>query len=351
MKSFDIEKFPEFDKHKEIKFFSDDKAGLKSFVAIHNDNLGPATGGTRIWPYISVDEAIRDVLKLSRAMTYKCAIAGLKFGGGKGVIIGDPKKDKNPTLLKTYARLITEYFGSRFTTGTDVGLTDEDVKLMRRESPYFLGVIAEDKLNGSKMASLGVFYSIQGVLEVATGSGEIKGKSFAIKGLGKTGMELARLLTEKGAKIFAAEIDKEKINEAVRNFPGIKIVDEKLIYKQEVDVYCPCALGGDLNEKTVGELKCRFVVGTANNQLSANEIGDMLWQRKITYGPDFVVNAGALINVVDELEPGGYQKERVLNRVTALKDRIKSIIILAEKENKPSQRIACQMAEEIFLKK
>lgn len=272
----------------------------------------------------------------------------IKLGGGKGVIIGDPKKDKDPNLLKNYARLVKEYYGPRFTTGTDLGLTDEDVKLMKEESPYILGVMREGKLNTSKMASLGVLYSIQGVLEEISDTSEIKGKTFAIKGLGKTGMELARLLTEGGAEIFAAEIDKDKIEEAKRNFPNIKIVDEKLIHRQEVDFFCPCAFGGDLNEKTVGELRCKFIAGTANNQLSSDEMADILWKKGIIYAPDFVINVGALINIVDEMEPGGYQKERVLNRIAELKDRIKGIIARAKKENESPHKLACRMAEEKF---
>lgn len=349
--NFNFASFPEFDNHKEVKFFSDKKSGLKAFVAIHNDNLGSATGGTRMWAYSSLDDAIRDALNLSRAMTYKCALSGVKFGGGKGVIIGDSKKDKNPILLKSYARSLKEYFGPKFSTGTDVGLTDEDVKLMKEENPFMVGVLTGNKLSTSKMASLGVFYSIQGSLEEITGSRETKGKSFAIKGLGKTGIELARLLREQGAEIVATELDKEKLEYVKEHFPEIKLVSENEIHKQEVDVYCPCALGGDLNETTIEELKCKFIVGVANNQLATEEMGDALWQKGIIYAPDYVINAGGLINVVDELEPGGYNKERVLARVAGLKETVKNILARAKTENQSPHRIADKIAQEIFLKK
>lgn len=349
--NLEIEKLPEFDNHKSVTFFHDKPSGLKAFVVIHNDNLGAAIGGTRMWAYATTIEGLQDALNLSRAMTYKCAMAGVRFGGGKGVIIGNPSTEKTTNLLTAYAAKVKDYFGPRFRTGTDVGLTDDDVKMMSAANPFLVGVMEGDKLSTSHMATLGVFYSIKGCFEEANGGDGLSGKRFAIKGLGKTGMELLRLLTEEGAEVVAAEIDTDKVKYAKKHFPKVKIVKPEVIHKQKVDMYCPCALGGDLNKKTIKELDCKFVVGTANNQLSDNEIGDKLWKMGIIYAPDYVANGGGLINVADELEPDGYRKERVLARVRAIKETIQRIISRSKKSNQTTHRIADRMAEEIFLGK
>lgn len=349
MNGLEIEKLPEFDNHKLVTFFSDQKSRLRAFVAVHNDNLGPGTGGTRMWVYPSEVEALRDALNLSKAMTYKCALAGVPFGGSKGVIMGDPHRDKTPELLLAYAKSMNSLGG--VTTGTDVGLDDNDIKIMRKVSNYILGVPGGNKLSTSTMATLGAYSSLLGALEEVWGkNAELAGKKFAIKGLGKTGMELVRLLIEQGAVVFAAEIDREKIKQAQKKYPKIKIVSPAQIHKQKVDMYCPCALGSDLNAHSVQELNCQVVVGTANNQLASSDIGDWLYKNSILYIPDYVANAGGLINVVDELDPSGYNKERVLKRVVGVKNTVKKIIARSHKEKQPTHRIADRMAEEIFKK-
>ena len=349
MYSLEIEKLPEFDNHKFVTFLSDKKSGLRAFVAVHNDNLGPATGGTRMWVYPSETDALRDALALSRAMTYKCALAGVPYGGSKGVIIGDPHRDKTPQLLIAYAEAFNSLNG--VTTGTDVGLTDEDVTLMRQHSKFILGAPNGDKLSTSAMATLGVFSGIEGCLESLYDSADMTGKKFAIKGLGKTGMELLKLLYERGAHVIAAEIDKEKIEYAKEHYPRLILVSPAVIHKQKVDGYCPCALRGDLNPKSVKELNCQFIIGTENNQLTAGEIGDWLHKSGILYIPDYVANAGGLIAVVDELEKSGYSKERVLKRVKGIKETVKKIILDAKNEHQATNRIADRLAKEIFTKK
>ncbi len=349
MQSLEIEKLPEFDDHKLVTFFADKESGLRAFVAIHNDNLGPATGGTRMWVYPSETDALRDALNLSRAMTYKCALAGVPYGGSKGVIIGDPHRDKTPAILAAYARSI-DTLGS-LTTGTDVGLTDEDVAYMRRFSKRILGVQSGDHLSTSAMATLGVFSSILGAAEELWGSDDLTGKTFAVKGLGKTGEGLAALLLTYGAKVVAAEIDNAKIKEVLKRYPKIKIVAPTEIHRQKVDIYSPCALGGDLNSTSVQELKCTAIVGTANNQLSSPDVGSWLYRNGILYVPDYVANAGGLINVVDELEAGGYKKARVLERVTNIKKTVKKIFTRAKKARSSTNGIADRMAEEIFTKR
>lgn len=348
MTQADIEKLPEFDNHKLVKSVFDEESGLRAVMAVHNENLGPGTGGTRMWVYVSEIDAVRDALNLSRAMTYKCALAGVPFGGSKGVIMGDSKKDKNEKLLTAYAEFINTLGG--VTTGTDVGLNDQDVEIMRKTSKYILGAPAEGKLSTSLMATMGVFHSILGAAEEIWGSDDLSGRTFAVKGLGKTGAELVRLLTERGGKIVAAEIDKEKIETIRKKYPSLIIVDESIIHKEAVDIYCPCALGGDLNEKNVKELRCQAIVGTANNQLASDIIGDWLHEHGFLYIPDYVANAGGLINVVDELETGGYRKERVLERVAGIRVTVKKIIAGIDKFKRSTNRIADKMAEDVFLR-
>lgn len=348
MNGINIEELPEFDNHKVVTFFSDAKSGLRAFVAVHNENLGPGTGGTRMWVYPSETDALRDALNLSRAMTYKCALAGVPYGGSKGVIMGDPHKDKTKKLLLAYANSINSLGG--VTTGTDVGLDDNDIKIMHQASKYILGVPNGNKLSTSTMATLGVFSSIQSTAEKLWGNTNLAGKRFAVKGLGKTGLELVHHLNEEGAIVIVAEIDKEKVALAREQFPGIKIVSPTEIHKEKVDIYAPCALGGDLNAKSITELNCQAIVGTANNQLASPDIGDWLYKNSILYIPDYIANAGGLINVVDELEPQGYRKERVVERVKGIKHTVKKIIDRAEKEKKPTHRVADLMAEEIFKK-
>ena len=229
-----------------------------------------------------------------------------------------------------------------------MGITDEEVKMMSKENPYLVGVMNDDKLSTGKMAALGVFYGIQGALEEETGSPAINGKSFAIKGLGKTGMELARLLLEGGGKVIAADVDKIKIGYAEKHYPEIKIVSAETIHSEKVDVYSPCALGCEFDEKRIEELQCSIIAGAANNQLALPEIGDELWKKGIIYVPDYVINSGGLINVADELEPDGYHRERVLARVRAIKQTVERIIERAKKQNQSTHRIADQIAEEIF---
>lgn len=350
-KTFRVEGLPEFDNHTMVSFFYDRPSGLRAVVAIHSDALGPATGGTRMWPYRTEIEAVRDVLNLSRAMTYKCALAGISYGGGKAVIIGSPNGGKTPELLRAYAELTANYFGGKFRTGTDVGLTDDDVRYMSKFNKYLVGVVKGEKLSTSKVSSLGVFLSIKGCFEEMYMKSEIAGKRFAVKGLGKTGLELVRLLSLEGADIIAADINAEKAALAKQQFPGIKIVSPATIHLQRADVYCPCALGGDLNPRSVRELRCRFVVGAANNQLSSIEVGDELFRRGIIYAPDYIANAGGVINVVDELEPSGYEKQRVLTRIKAIKGTVRKIVSRSQKEKQPTARIADKMAEEILRKK
>lgn len=341
-----LKKYPEFDEHRLVMRIEDKESGLKCFIAIHNDNLGSATGGTRMYDYRSEEEALLDVLRLSRAMTYKCALAGVKFGGGKGVIIGDPKKDKSEDLLRSYARKVNE-LGGKFTTGEDVGITEDDVQLMLEESPYFNG---KRGLGGdpSPYTALGNFYAIQTAATEVFGSDDLSGKTVAVKGVGKVGSELVKLLIEEGINVYIADIDSMALDRVVVEYPHVKVVDPVEIHRLKVDIYAPCALGNEFTQKNKKEVKAKIICGSANNQLLSPDIGEWFFQNSVLYIPDYVANAGGLINVVDELEESGYQKERVLARIENIKDTVLKILELSRKRKKSLNLVADELAKQVF---
>jgi len=346
MGKMDFTKFPEFDNHELVVFAFDETSGLRSFIAIHNTVLGPAVGGTRYWHYGSEKEALRDALRLSKAMTYKCAIVGLRYGGGKGVIIANTYNPKKKKFLIAYAKKVN-FLSGHFYTGEDVGLTTEHVNILAKNSRYIIG---REHLAGnpSPWAALGVFYAIRAALEEVYGSAEMNGRKFAIKGIGKVGGTLLRLLYERGGKIVVADIDHRKTKMAKQHFPKIRVVSPNEIHRERVDVFAPCALGGDLNEETVPQLRCHIVCGGANNQLAAAEDGVRLQRAGILYVPDYVANAGGLINVVAELDPKGYSRKRVRNRVERIQKIAKKIIELSRKTKKPANEVADELAERVF---
>ncbi len=337
----------EFDNHKAVYRFEDAANNLRGFIAIHNDNLGPATGGTRMFPYANEKEALADVLKLSRAMTYKCALAGVRHGGGKAVIIGNPDKDKNEELLRSYARIINKLEGI-FTTGEDSGITEDDVQIMFEESDFFNGRrgVAGDP---SPYAALSTFYTIQVALAEITGINELFNIRIAIKGIGKVGAELLKLLVGAGAEVVIADI-KTAVTDAVKaRFPQVKVADPEVIHGEPAEVFSPCALGNDITDKNVYEISAKIICGAANNQLASPEVGDLLFKRNIFYVPDYVANAGGLINVMDERDEGGYNKKRVLHRIEHLRDTLRTIYLFSQQRREPPYRVADRLAEDIFL--
>lgn len=345
----DFKQFKEFDNHKLVIRIEDKDAGLRGFIAIHNDNLGsPAVGGTRMFPYVSEEEAIKDVLKLSRAMTYKCAMAKIPHGGAKGVIIGDPGKDKTEKLLKAYAEKINSLNG-KFYTGEDVGITQGDVNIMLGVSKYFIGRpdLAGDP---SPWASLSAFYSIQTAVNFVYKKDSLKGIKVAVKGVGKTGKELVRLLLNENAIVYASDIDKTATDEIKRKFPKVEIADNEKIRALAVDVYSPCAMGNEFSMENAASIKAKIICGTANNQLMNDEVGDWFFERNIIYIPDYVANSGGLIDVADELEQDGYRKERVLERISKVKNTVEEILNLSWKDNISPHRIADRIAKSYFNK-
>ena len=343
------EKLPEFDDHESVSVFEDKTTGLKGFIAIHNTNLGPAAGGTRYWEYSSTEAALRDVLNLSRAMTYKCALAGVSYGGGKGVIIAHSRYQKTEDLLKAYTREVNRLNG-QFYTGEDVGIDEDDVRILSQYSNFIIG---RPGIGGdpSPWAALGVFYAMQAGLNFVFGSPNVEQHTFAIKGLGKVGRELCRLLYESGGKIIVADINPEVVQLVHESFPGVQIADPSEIHRQKVQVYSPCALGGEFTDQTISELQCKIICGGANNQLASRRMGDLLHEKEIVYIPDYIANAGGLINVVSELDQEGYNREEVVDKVKQIRITTKAILEAAQKDRIPVSRVADEFAQEIFSKK
>lgn len=342
----DFRYFKQYDNHEMLIHFSDDRLGLKGAIAIHNTVLGPALGGTRLQVYASDQAAIKDVLNLSRAMSYKCALAGLPYGGGKAVIIMNPELDRQE-LLKSYASTV-EKLGGLFKTGTDVGVTDSDVIMMAHHTQHMLGVSEADRsdMSTSKMAALGVYYSIKAASSYKYGSEDLKDMTIGIKGLGKLGSELAHLVHAEGARLMVADIDAQKCNQLHSELSGITIVPVEEIQSMEMNIYAPCALGNEFGFKNISPLKCQIIAGGANNQLVSEKAGNAIFEKNILYAPDYIANSGGLIYVSDELEAGGFNKKRVLKRIGMIKDTLLSVFERSEREGIPSYLIADSIARE-----
>jgi leucine dehydrogenase len=319
---------------------------LKGFIVIHNDNLGPALGGTRIAAYKSAEEALKDALRLSHTMTYKCAIAGLPFGGGKGVIIADPKMSKKE-ILGEYAKQVDKLQG-KFYTGEDVGLEEKDVQYMLKFSPYFIGKTGQAG-DPSYFAALSTCDAIKIALDFLFKSSKIQGRKFAVKGAGKTGSFLAKLLAFAGGQVFIYDHDAKKVKQLMKTSKNIFEAKAK-IEELDVDVFCPCALGHDITVDNVDKIKAKIVAGTANNQLTSLEVADALFKRGILYIPDYIANAGGLLDVADELMPGGYSRKHVLKSIDDLQITLKKVLQISKKQNVSPLRIAHEMAEKKFLK-
>ena len=330
--------------HEEVVYGYDEVSGLRAIIAIHSTALGPALGGTRFYPYQSEQEALTDVLRLSKGMTYKAAAAGLDLGGGKAVIIGDPSSDKSERLLRAYGRIV-DSLGGRYITAEDVGTTTADVDLIRRETRWALGCsIAEGGAGDpSPVTSRGLFAAARAVSEFIWGVADLAGRRFAVQGVGKVGSALVQLLVEARAEVIVADAKEEAVKLAIENY-GVKGVDFQDIHTVDCDIYAPCALGGGLNQETIPQLNCQAIVGSANNQLAEDADADLIAERGIVYAPDFVVNAGGLINVHDELH--GYSRMRALQRVDSIYDATKAILEISRDEGINPNQAAVMRAED-----
>lgn len=320
---------------------------LVGYVAIHNTNLGPALGGTRVFQYRDSNSALSDVLKLSKAMTYKCAIAGVPFGGGKAVIILKDKDRLSSDQLKNYALKIKDLSG-QFYTGEDVGLSEAEVQLMLEHSPYFIGKTGQAG-DPSEYAALSAFLTMKTALKSFFGSDSLEGRTVSVKGVGKTGTALVNFLLNDGvSKIFIADINQDRVDSVVKLDNRISAVSKNEIMSQETDVFSPCAMGGDLNPANINLLKAKIIAGTANNQLSDPESAELIHRSGVLYVPDFLANAGGLINVADELMPGGYNKGRVINSIKNLQKTYEFILKQVSNTNQNPHVVASKFAEQKF---
>lgn len=323
-----VDVFTRMNEHEQIMFCHDPESGLKAIIAIHDTTLGPALGGCRMQPYKSVDEALEDVLRLSKGMTYKCAAADVDFGGGKAVIIGDPLKDKTPELFRAFGQFV-ESLGGRFYTGTDMGTLPEDFVHAQKETNCIVGVPEEYGGSGdsSVPTALGVIYAIQATNHVLWGSDSLGGKAYAIQGLGKVGSKVAERLLEEGADLIVTDIDQRAIDQIVAKASDsrgtVTVVEGESIYDAEADIFVPCAFGGVINDQTIDRLKGKAVVGSANNQLMDVKHGQLLREKGILFAPDYIANSGGLIQVADELY--GPNRDRVLQKTKSIYDSLLSI--------------------------
>jgi leucine dehydrogenase len=330
--------------YEEVVFFNDPPTGLRAIVAIHSTTLGPALGGTRFYPFRSGEEALTDVLRLSRGMTYKAAAAGLDLGGGKAVIVGDPKRIKTEELLRAYGRFI-ETLGGRYITAEDIGTSREDMDIIRRETRYVTGVAPELGGSGdpSPVTAYGVFLGMRACAEEAWQEHSLKGRRVAVQGVGKVGYHLVKHLAEEGANVVVSDVDVDSVARAVRDF-GVETAEPDKIHAQECDVFAPCALGGIINDDTIPDLKCRVVAGSANNQLGGPEHGEVLAKLGILYAPDYVINAGGLINVAIELQ--GYDQRRANAQVEGIYRTLREIFHIARDRHISTSQAADRFAEE-----
>jgi leucine dehydrogenase len=340
-----VEVFDELgDEYEQVVFFHDSASGLRAIVSIHSTTLGPALGGTRFYPFRSDREALRDVLRLSRGMTYKAAAAGLDLGGGKAVIVGDPKRIKSEELLRAYGRFI-ETLGGRYITAEDIGTNQDDMNMIRRETRYVTGVAPELGGSGdpSPVTAYGVFLGLRACAEEAWQEHRLAGRRVAVQGLGKVGYHLVKHLVEEGASVVAADVDVDAVARCVRDF-GVETADPEKIHALDCDVFAPCAMGGVINDETIPDLKCRVVGGSANNQLEGPEHGEALAKLGILYAPDYVINAGGLINVANELQ--GYDERRARGQVEAIYRTLRVVFNIARDRHISTSEAADRFAKD-----
>ena len=333
-----------FDDHEQIVFCNDKDTGLKAIIGIHNTVLGPALGGTRMWQYATEWDALNDVLRLSRGMTYKSAITGLNLGGGKAVIIGDAKTQKTPELMLRFGEFVHSLSG-RYITAEDVGMATSDMDLVRTVTPYVTG-ISEDKGgagNPSPITAYGVFMGMKAAAKYAYGNDDLENKVVYVQGIGNVGEALVEHLSNEGAKVVISDINQERLEE-VRDKYSVSIYEGSNLYAEEMDIYAPCALGATVNDSTLPQLKAKVIAGAANNQLANEDIHGMLLREKgIVYAPDFLINAGGIINVYAELE--NYGKQEIIRKTENIYNTTLEILSNAEANGVTTHQAAFDIAQ------
>jgi leucine dehydrogenase len=330
--------------HKKVVYCSDPDTGLKAIIAIHDTTLGPALGGTRMWAYKTEQEALDDVLRLSKAMTYKSAISGLNLGGGKAVIIGDSRKDKTEALMRKFGRFIKNLNGE-FITAEDVGTNPKDMEYIRMETQYVTGV--PETIGGSgdpsPISALGVFMGIKASVKELYGSDSLTGKSVIVQGIGHVGENLVKLLRDENAKVYVSDINEERTGQVSKKY-GAEAVSNNSIFDIDADIYSPCALGATVNTYTINKLKCAIIAGSANNQLEDENLhGQMLLEKGILFAPDYVINAGGIINCYSELM--NFSKKRTLQLTENIYEATRNVLKLSKAESISTIQAANKIAE------
>lgn len=341
----DIFEILEENEHEQVVFCSKKEAGLRAIIAIHDTTLGPALGGTRMWNYANSDEALKDVLRLSRGMTYKAAVAGLNLGGGKAVIIGDSSKEKNELLFRTFGKFV-EGLAGRYITAEDVGTSVKDMEYVRLETKYVTGI--SKSLGGSgdpsPVTAYGVFVGMKACAKERWGNDSLNGKKIAVQGAGQVASFLCEYLSKEGAEIFVTDVNKNKVNNLLDKIKATYVMPED-IFDVDADIFSPNALGAIINDVNINKLKVEIVAGGANNQLADENIhGKKLFDKNILYAPDFVINAGGLINVASELE--GYHQERALLQAEGIYEILTNVFKTSKEKNILGHEAAKKIAED-----
>jgi len=331
--------------HEQVIYCQDKISGLQAIIAIHNTALGPSLGGCRMWPYASEEEALYDVLRLSRGMTYKSAVAGLHLGGGKAVIIGDPKTKKSPELFKAFGRFVQSLSG-RYITAEDVGTSEKDMEYIFEETDYVTGISAKRGGSGnpSPVTAFGVYRGILAANKYKTGSDALSNRVIAVQGTGSVGSHLIDYLIKDGARVVVTDISEESVKRIKDKYAQVEYVSPEEIYDVKCDIFAPCALGACVNSKTIPKLKCEIIAGSANNVLE-NEDKDIqaLGAKGILYIPDYVISAGGIINVASELGDGS--QETAWSRTAEIYDTVTKVLQIASEKNMNTVQAANALAE------
>ena len=334
-----------FDGHEQVVFCNDKDTGLKAIIGIHNTVLGPALGGTRMWNYTNEWEALNDVLRLSRGMYFKNSLSGLNLGGGKAVIIGDAKKIKSEALFRKFGQFVHSLSG-RYVSAEDVNITTGDIMIVNKETPYVAGL---EGLSGNPgpFTALGTYRGIKAAAKHKFGTDDLNGLTVAVQGLGSVGFYLCEYLHKEGAKLIVTDINQDAVSRAVAQFNATAVgLDE--IYAVDADIYAPCALGATINDITIPQLNCKIIAGCANNQLKESRHGELLRQKGILYAPDYVINAGGIINVAMEMRAVGYNADESTAKVNEIYHTLINIFERADAQLKPTNEVADLMAQEII---
>lgn len=334
--------------YEQLIFMHDKETGLKAVTCIHNSTLGPCLGGLRYWTYEKEEDAIRDVLRLSRGMTYKNAASGIFFGGAKTVILKDPNRPKTEEMFRAFGRFV-EGLNGRYITAEDVGTTEQDMDYIYQETDYVAGTSLKPGTAGNPSPSTakGVFYGLKAAAKEAFGSDSLSGKTILLEGCGNVGMDVGKMCKEDGARIIATDIFEGPLNRAKE--AGFEVVDRDTLFDQKADIYCPCALGATVNDESLKKMKdngIKVIGGSANNQLEdMDKHGKMVEELKIIYAPDYIINSGGVIHCADEFN-GGFNMERAQKQVQNIYNQIEKVFAIAKRDNIPTYQAADRMAEE-----